>query len=60
MAKILAGSYFPAAHPGASNRLPVGAGLKWLGWDYIRANDLEAAHTEIDRVFLPAVYQRRG
>ncbi|WP_419660852.1 conserved uncharacterized protein, DUF1858 [Desulfosarcina variabilis str. Montpellier] len=60
MAKVLAGSYFPAAHPGAPNRLPVGAGLKWLGWDYIRANDLEAANNEIDRIFLPAVYQRRS
>jgi ABC-type Fe3+ transport system substrate-binding protein len=60
MARLLAGAYFPAAHPGAPNHLPVGAGLKWLGWDYIHANDLESANAEIDRVFLPAVYQGRG
>jgi ABC-type Fe3+ transport system substrate-binding protein len=59
LARILAGAYFPSPHPTASNRLPVGTGVKWLGWDYIRTNDLETANAEIDRVFLPAVHQRR-
>ena len=60
LARVFAGACFPSPHPGVDNPLPAGAGLNWLGWDYIRANDLETINAEIDQVFLPAVQQRGG
>jgi hypothetical protein len=29
--------------------------LRWLGWEYLRENDLAELNAEIDRIFLPAV-----
>ncbi len=55
LARIFVAAYFPSPHPSIEHPLPENAGLKWLGWDYIHANDLEAVNADIDRVFLPAV-----
>ena len=55
MARVFADALFPTPHPAAENRMPDGASLKWIGWDYIRANDLETVNSEIDAVFLPTV-----
>ncbi len=54
LAKLFAGAHFPSPHPDAAVDLPPG-GLKWLGWEYMRANDIEALSDEIDRLFLPHV-----
>jgi ABC-type Fe3+ transport system substrate-binding protein len=59
MARVFAGAFFPTPHPEVPNNLPPNAGLKWLGWDYIRANDLERLNGEIDEVFLPSVFGGR-
>ena len=55
LARVFVDALFPCPHPGVENRIPEDATLKWIGWDYIRANDLEAANAAIDKVFLPAV-----
>lgn len=59
LARLFAGAHFPSPHPLAAVDLPAG-GLKWLGWDYIRQNDIEALNAEIDRLFLPAVAKGAG
>lgn len=41
LGKRLADSYFPSLNANVDNNLPHGAGFKWLGWDYIRENNLE-------------------
>ncbi|MGD9504318.1 MAG: ABC transporter substrate-binding protein [Syntrophobacteraceae bacterium] len=56
MAKVFAGALFPTPRPDVPNQMPPGAGLKWIGWDYIRGNDLEKVNAEIDATFLPIVF----
>jgi ABC-type Fe3+ transport system substrate-binding protein len=56
MARVFAGAGFPSPHPAVVNDIPESSGLNWLGWDYMRENDLEALNKAIDRIFLPAVY----
>ncbi|ABA89344.1 protein of unknown function, DUF1858-containing [Syntrophotalea carbinolica DSM 2380] len=58
LAKVFAGAWFPSPHPDVTNTLPPGARLKWLGWDYLRHNDLAEVNAAIDEIFLPAV--RKG
>jgi len=41
VARICAGAFFPALHPEVDNRLPQAA-FKWIGWDYVKNNDLKA------------------
>lgn len=55
LAKIFVDAHYPSPHPGIRNNLPATPGLKWLGWDFIHANDLGRINDEIDAVFLPAV-----
>ncbi len=55
LARVFTGASFPSPLNDIDNRLPSEAGLKWLGWDYIRTNDMEKVNAEIDRIFLPAV-----
>jgi ABC-type Fe3+ transport system substrate-binding protein len=58
LAEIFAGAWFPTPHAEVTNHLPPGARLKWLGWDYLRQNDLAEQNAAIDEVFLPVV--RKG
>jgi ABC-type Fe3+ transport system substrate-binding protein len=39
--KLSANNYFPVLNGKVDNRLPEGAVLKWLGWEYIKANSME-------------------
>jgi ABC-type Fe3+ transport system substrate-binding protein len=55
LARIFVAAHFPSPHSAIQNPLPVSGGLKWLGWDYIHANDLEEMNVEIDNIFLPIV-----
>jgi len=54
MAKVLSGARFPVPHAAVEGPLQ-GRPLKWLGWDYMRKNDIAALNREIDAVFVPAV-----
>jgi ABC-type Fe3+ transport system substrate-binding protein len=58
LAKVFAGAWFPTPHADVANNLPPGARLKWLGWDYLRENDLAGVNAAIDEIFLPVV--RKG
>lgn len=55
LAKVFAGAWFPTPHPDVNNALPPKARLKWLGWDYLRSNDLAEQNAAIDEIFLPVV-----
>ncbi|MEJ2200520.1 MAG: ABC transporter substrate-binding protein [Desulfuromonadaceae bacterium] len=57
LARTLVGARFPVPNAeveGDLQQLP----LKWLGWDWLRNNDLRRVNAEIDRIFLPAVAGR--
>ncbi len=40
-----------AFSPAVKSKLPAGTKLQWLGWDYIKANDLNAIGKEIKEIF---------
>lgn len=52
MGKLFADAYFPSVHPAVQNHLPEGAGLKWIGWDFIQQHDLGALLKELNEQFL--------
>jgi len=54
VAAICAGAAFPALHPVVDNRLPDNAAFKWIGWDYVKDNDLKALIAETNAAFLRA------
>ncbi len=53
-----ADNYFPVLHPRVDNKLPAGAGFKWLGWDYIRSHSLDALKEHVISTFKEALGQR--
>jgi ABC-type Fe3+ transport system substrate-binding protein len=50
--RICAGAYFPALHPRVDYQLPDKACLKWLGWDYIRGQDIESLLDRLNMSFI--------
>jgi ABC-type Fe3+ transport system substrate-binding protein len=54
VAVICADAGFPALHPGVDNRLPDDAALKWIGWEYVKKNDIKSMLVEINATFLRA------
>jgi nitrogenase-associated protein len=52
VARICAGAFFPAVHPAVDNRLPENATFKWIGWDYVKDNDLKALIAATNDAFL--------
>jgi ABC-type Fe3+ transport system substrate-binding protein len=51
VAMICAEAGFPTLHPGVDNRFPDDAAFKWIGWEYVRKNDIKAMLTEINATF---------
>jgi hypothetical protein len=51
---ICADAGFPAVYPGVDNRLPDDAALKWIGWEYVKKNDIKSMLVEINATFLRA------
>ncbi len=45
---------FPSCHPEVENHVPDEAPLMWLGWDFIRENDLGALIPRVNDIFLKA------
>jgi len=45
---------FPSCHPEVENKVPDSAPFMWLGWDFIRENDLGELIPEVNRIFLKA------
>ncbi|MBI5593602.1 MAG: ABC transporter substrate-binding protein [Deltaproteobacteria bacterium] len=54
LARVLVGARFPVPHADINGEVQ-DRPLRWLGWDYLRRNDLSALNAEIDRNFLPRV-----
>ena len=54
LAGALIDARFPVPHTAVSGEVR-GKPLQWLGWDFLRENDLLAVNAEIDRIFLPLV-----
>ena len=54
LARALVGARFPVPHAEIEGELQH-APLKWLGWDWLRQNDIREVNAGIDRIFLPAV-----
>lgn len=46
-----ASSYFPVLNPEIDNGLPEGASFNWLGWDYIKSNDIQYLKEYTQSVF---------
>lgn len=42
----------PVVNGKVDNKLPSGAGFKWLGWDYIKENDIDKVAKESEKVFM--------
>ncbi len=45
---------FPSCHPEVVNQVPEQAPLMWLGWDFIKANDLGELIPRVNEIFLKA------
>ncbi|WP_320044052.1 ABC transporter substrate-binding protein [uncultured Desulfobacter sp.] len=52
LAQILAGAGFPVPHADVAAEVQ-SKPLKWLGWDFLRQNDLPTLNIEIDKIFTP-------
>jgi len=54
LAQILAGAGFPVPHADVAADVQTKP-LKWLGWNFLRQNDLPTLNVEIDKTFMPLV-----
>lgn len=54
VARICAGAGFPTVHPGVDNALPPEAPYRWVGWGWIKGQDLKALVDELNARFLRA------
>ncbi len=45
---------FPSCHPEVENKVPESAPFMWLGWDFIRDNDLGQLIPQVNDIFLKA------
>ncbi len=50
--RLAAGMGFASANPRVDNRLPPGARLRWLGWDYVQGRDMEALTSGLREEYL--------
>jgi ABC-type Fe3+ transport system substrate-binding protein len=50
--EVSAKNGFPVACAGIDNRLPQGARLQWLGWDFIHSNDMDALKKKVSAHFM--------
>ncbi|MBJ6723795.1 ABC transporter substrate-binding protein [Geomesophilobacter sediminis] len=51
VARICSGAFFPALHPDIDNALPEHASFKWIGWDFVKNNDLKALIAHSNEIF---------
>lgn len=47
-------NYFPAPNSDVNNNLPPNSKFKWLGWNYIRANNIEELTLSASEKFIKA------
>jgi ABC-type Fe3+ transport system substrate-binding protein len=58
-ARICADAYFLPVRAGVPARLPGSLRLNWLGWDFLRGNDLDGLMEEIRTAFLSSFMKGR-
>ena len=56
VAAICVGAAFPTVHPEVDNQLSDSATFKWIGWDYVKNNDLKALISATNAAFLQAFH----
>ncbi len=56
---VLARNCYPPVNPGVANAFPVGARLRWLGWDWVRERDLGAETAQAAGIFFDHWYRLR-
>ena len=56
IARVLVGARFPVPHGDVEGEVQ-DKPLLWLGWDYLRRDDLLGLNREIDSIFMPRVKQ---
>ena len=57
LAQKLIGARFPVPHQQVVGEVQ-DKPLKWIGWDFLRNNDLLTVNEEIDRIFLPPALEQ--
>lgn len=57
--RIFSVASFPSYHPQVDNELPSGAQFKWLGWDFIKENDLSSLMKKLEAIFLKAYLEEK-
>lgn len=57
--QIFASTYFPSYHPDVLNGLPPDAKFKWLGWDFIKGNDLGELVPKLESILLSAHREKK-
>lgn len=50
--EISAGAYFPAVHPSCETNVPEDAVFNWIGWDFIKSNDIGSIIDNLNKCFL--------
>lgn len=50
--EICASVDFPTLNPAVDNKLPENAAFNWIGWDFIKHNDVGSIIKEVDKLFL--------
>ncbi|WP_028319050.1 ABC transporter substrate-binding protein [Desulfobulbus elongatus] len=53
-------NFFPTPHPEVADNLPAGAGLFWVGWDFIHRHDLEQVKKQIGESFTETFLRTGG
>ncbi|MBC2582792.1 ABC transporter substrate-binding protein [Clostridium sp. DJ247] len=53
--KICAGASFPSINPNVENKIPENAPLKWIGWDYIKSQDIKSTIDNLNKYFFEAL-----
>ena len=51
---------FPVLNPEVDNRLPEGSRFSWLGWDYIRQNDIGELIPRLEKLFQASLAKAQG
>ncbi|MHC1684539.1 MAG: ABC transporter substrate-binding protein [Clostridiaceae bacterium] len=50
--EICADAYFPSVNPEVNNKIPNDVAYNWIGWDYIKENNLEELISNLNKKFL--------
>jgi hypothetical protein len=52
VAEVFTAARFPTPHPDVSPGVPSGARYAWVGWEFLRSNDVPALIREVEALFV--------